>query len=190
VTRAIFLDRDGVLNEPVVRGGRPFPPSNLEELRIYPEASIAISDLKRAGFLLLVITNQPDVARATQTREAVQSINMAIAATLPIDEFFVCWHDDADGCECRKPKPGLILEAAVKYRIDLEQSFLIGDRWRDVDAGAAAGCRTIWIDRSYRERAPESQPNFRTESLNSAAHWILSSMLSANTPTMGQRTTA
>jgi D-glycero-D-manno-heptose 1,7-bisphosphate phosphatase len=172
--RAVFLDRDGVLNESVVRDGKPYPPESVAELKIYPEAPAALARLKAAGFLLIVVTNQPDVARGAQSREAVEAINRAIAAQLPIDDFFVCWHDDPDGCDCRKPKPGLLLDAARRYGIDMHRSFLIGDRWRDIDAGAAAQCRTVLIDRHYRERAPQQAPDFRAESLTAAAEWIFS----------------
>jgi D-glycero-D-manno-heptose 1,7-bisphosphate phosphatase len=169
---AVFLDRDGVLNEPIVREGKPYPPAGVEELRIYPEAAAALARLKTAGFLLIVVTNQPDVARGAQSREAVEAVNRAIAAALPIDGFFVCWHDDPDGCDCRKPKPGLLTQAAARHGIDLSRSFLIGDRWRDMDAGAAAGCRTVLIDRRYAERAPRRAPDFCAESLSAAVEWI------------------
>jgi D-glycero-D-manno-heptose 1,7-bisphosphate phosphatase len=171
--RAVFLDRDGVLNEPILRDGRPYPPMTVGQLRLTPGAADAIRALKDAGFLLIVVTNQPDVARGTQTQEAVGAINAAIAALLPVDEFAVCWHDDADGCHCRKPRPGLLLDSALRHRIDLASSYLIGDRWRDIDAGVAAGCRTILIDRHYQERAPEHSPDFRAESIVAAAGWIL-----------------
>jgi D-glycero-D-manno-heptose 1,7-bisphosphate phosphatase len=171
--RAVFLDRDGVLNEAVVRDGRPYPPASVEELRVFPDAGDALGQLEQSGFLLLVVSNQPDVARGTQTREAVEQIHAALAALLPIREFFVCWHDDADRCGCRKPKPGLLLEAGGKYQIDLAQSFLVGDRWRDIDAGAAAGCHTILIDRHYQERPPQHPPDARVDSLSEAAEWIL-----------------
>jgi D-glycero-D-manno-heptose 1,7-bisphosphate phosphatase len=173
MTRAVFLDRDGVLNESTVRNGQPYPPVSVKELKLFSEASTALSGLKQAGFLLFVVTNQPDVARGRQTRGVVEAMNAAIASALPIDEFLVCWHDDADGCLCRKPQPGLLLEAASKHRLDLAQSFLVGDRWRDVDAGAAAGCRTVLIDRHYRERPPRHPPDFRATSLTSAVDWIL-----------------
>jgi D-glycero-D-manno-heptose 1,7-bisphosphate phosphatase len=171
--KAVFLDRDGVLNEAMVRDGKPYPPATLNELKIYPEAAPAMARLKAAGYLLIVVTNQPDVARGTTPREAVEAINFAIGTALPIDDFLVCWHDGSDDCACRKPKPGLVLEAAGRYAIDLSRSFLIGDRWRDIDAGAAAGCRTILIDRHYRERPPDHAPDFRADSLAAAAEWIL-----------------
>jgi len=171
--RAVFLDRDGVLNEPVVRSGKPYPPGNPEELIIYPEAAGALTRLKSAGYLLIVVTNQPDVARGTILRGTVDRINAALGQALPIDEFRVCWHDDTDGCACRKPKPGLMLEAAGRHAIDLRASYLIGDRWRDIDAGAAAGCRTVLIDRHYRERPPDHAPDCRAGSLAEAVEWIL-----------------
>ena len=172
--RAVFLDRDGVLNEAIVRGGRPYPPSRVEEVKLIPD-TVSLGRLKEAGFLLLVVTNQPDVARKTQSRDVVEAINAVIQAGMPIDEFFVCWHDDAAACDCRKPKPGLLQAAAAKWNIDLRRSFMIGDRWRDIDAGAAAGCATVWIDRQYNERAPHALPDFHTDSLQSAVEWILAS---------------
>jgi D-glycero-D-manno-heptose 1,7-bisphosphate phosphatase len=171
MNRAVFLDRDGVLNEAVMRNGRPYPPGSLAELNLIPDTTL-LGRLKDAGFLLIVITNQPDVARHTQDRGTVEAINAAIGAALPIDEFFVCWHDDADSCDCRKPKPGLFFEAAARREIDLGRSFMVGDRWRDIDAGAAAGCLTVLIDRNYAEKLSQN-PDFRTGSLAAAIDWIL-----------------
>ena len=171
--KAVFLDRDGVLNRSIVRDGTPYPPAGLDELAIYPDAAEALRRLQQAGYLLIVVTNQPDIARGTQTRAAVDLIDSALAAALPIDEFLVCAHDNAANCLCRKPKPGMVLDAAARHAVDLRQSFLIGDRWRDIDCGASAGVRTVLIDRGYRERAPEHAPDFVAESLAAAADWIL-----------------
>ena len=171
--RAVFLDRDGVLNEAILREGRPYPPASVEELRLVPDAAQALAQLKAAGFELIVVTNQPDVARGTQSRAAVEAMNAVLSAALPIDEFCVCFHGDAGGCNCRKPKPGLLKDAAMRRGIDLRRSFMIGDRWRDIDAGAAAGCRTILIDRQYSERGPEHVPDCRVPSLSAAVSWIL-----------------
>jgi D-glycero-D-manno-heptose 1,7-bisphosphate phosphatase len=173
----VFLDRDGVLNEAIVRDGKPYPPAGIHQLKLVPGAALALQRLKQASFLLIVVTNQPDVARGKQTREGVETLHAAIAAALPLDAFFVCWHDDRDRCECRKPKPGLLLEAASRYAIDFRRSFLIGDRWRDIDAGAAAGCRTIQIDRGYNEKPPQSQPDFHASSLTEAVEWIVGASL-------------
>jgi D-glycero-D-manno-heptose 1,7-bisphosphate phosphatase len=178
--RAVFLDRDGVLNEAIVRDGKPYPPRDIRELKVCPDATAALHRLKQASFLLIVVTNQPDVSRGTQTREAVEIMHAAIRAALPIDEFFVCWHDDKDACECRKPKPGLLVEAASRYSINVRRSFLIGDRWRDVDAGSAAGCRTVQIDRHYNEKPPQSPPDCRVGSLTEAVNWILGTLAGAS----------
>jgi len=173
--RAVFLDRDGVLNRPVVRNGRPHPPATLGELEILGDAANALRALKEAGFLLLGVTNQPDVARGTQRREVVEEINAAIRAALPLDDMLVCYHDDADGCPCRKPGPGLLKEAAERHRIDLGASFLVGDRWRDVEAGHAAGCTVVLIDYGYSERAAAGPPpDCTVRSLSEAGAWILS----------------
>lgn len=171
--RAVFLDRDGVLNQAIVRAGRPYPPSNLNEFQIVPGAVAALLRLKEAGFLLVVVTNQPDAARGTQSRERIEELNGAVRAALPVDDFYVCFHGGTEGCPCRKPKPGLLLKAAADRNVDLGRSFLVGDRWSDVDAGAAAGCRTILIDRHYDERPPEHPPDCRVETLASAVDWVL-----------------
>ena len=174
VTRAVFLDRDGVLNLPVVREGKPYPPGSVDQLEVYPDAANALARLREAGYLLIVVTNQPDVARGTQTRRAVEDINAALGAQLPIDEFLVCWHDDWDACDCRKPKPGLVLRGAATHSVDLARSFLIGDRWRDIDCGAAAGVRSVLIDRGYHERGPEVAPAHIAKTLGGAVEWVLS----------------
>jgi len=173
VPKAVFLDRDGVVNRFTMRDGTPRPPAGVDELEVYPDAAEALRKLKEAGYLLIVVTNQPDIARGTQTRQAVDQINAALGEALPIDEFVVCAHDNADNCLCRKPKPGMVLEAAARHAVDLRQSFLIGDRWRDIDCGAAAGVRTVFIERGYGERAPEHAPDFVAGSLGDAAEWIL-----------------
>jgi D-glycero-D-manno-heptose 1,7-bisphosphate phosphatase len=173
VRRAVFLDRDGVLNESVMRLGFASPPSTPSELRIDPEAAAALGALKAAGFLLIVVTNQPDVARGALTREAVEDVNRRLAEALPLDAFYVCWHDDADRCRCRKPLPGMLREAAERFGIDLHASFMVGDRWRDIDAGTAAGCHTVLLERGHREAAPSHPPEYSTVTLRDASDWIL-----------------
>lgn len=172
--RAVFLDRDGVLNRAIVRNGVPHPPATLAELEIVPDASRALEDLRAAGFLLIGVTNQPDVARSTQSRTVVESINAAILAALPLREILVCYHDDPDGCDCRKPRPGLLRQGVAKYAIDLSSSFIIGDRWKDVETGRRAGCATVFLDYDYGESGPDSTPDYTAHSLSEAAAWILS----------------
>ena len=171
--RAVFLDRDGVLNRAMVKDGKPHPPKDISELEVPPDVPAAVKKLKERGFDLLVVTNQPDVSRGTQSRDVVEGINRALASRLPLDEVLVCYHSDEDNCACRKPRPGLLLEAARQRGIDLAASYMVGDRWRDVDAGHNAGCKTILIDSGYRERAPERPPDVRVKSLEEAAEWIL-----------------
>ena len=171
--RAVFLDRDGVINRAVVREGKPYPPAGLEELEILPGVREALDQLKDAGFVLVVVSNQPDVARGTTAREAVETINAKLAESLPVDDFRMCYHDSGDGCDCRKPKPGMLLAAARDHGIDLSASFMVGDRWRDVEAGQRAGCRTLFIDYGYDERQPEAC-DYRVKSLTEAAEIILS----------------
>jgi len=172
MTRAVFLDRDGVINRAIVREGKPYPPATVEQTEILPDVHEALQRLKLHGYLLIVVTNQPDVARGTTTRENVEAINAFLGASLPIDEFRTCYHDSADGCDCRKPRPGSLLAAASRHGIDLGQSFMIGDRWRDVEAGQNAGCRTIFIDYGYNEKQPDAV-DCRVSSLGAAADYIL-----------------
>jgi len=172
MNRAVFLDRDGVINRAHVREGKPYPPSGWAEIEILPDVPQALMTLRRAGFLLIVVTNQPDVARGTTSREAVEEINKHLALHLAIDEFYTCFHDTQDGCECRKPQPGSLLAAARKYTIDLGSSYMVGDRWKDIEAGRRAGCKTIFIDYGYTEKQPESV-DYRVSSLLDAAHIIL-----------------
>lgn len=170
--RAVFLDRDGVINRAVVRDGRPYPPANLTAMEILPGVSDALAALHDAKFMLIVVTNQPDVARGTTPMAVVEEINNHLGSCLPIDEFRTCYHDSSDGCDCRKPLPGAIIAAAKKHGIDLGESFMVGDRWRDIEAGQRAGCKTIFIDYGYDEKQPESV-NYRVRSLKEASQFIL-----------------
>jgi D-glycero-D-manno-heptose 1,7-bisphosphate phosphatase len=169
---AVFLDRDGVLNRAIVRDGKPLPPQTLAEFAILPGVPDALRHLRQAGFALVVVTNQPDVARGTQSRSVVEAINLELTSRLPLDAVQVCYHDDADRCACRKPKPGLLVESAASLGLALETSYMVGDRWRDVEAGRAAGCKTILIDRGYSERG-DCTPDHRASDLAEAAEWIL-----------------
>jgi D-glycero-D-manno-heptose 1,7-bisphosphate phosphatase len=152
--RAVFLDRDGVINRAIVRDGRPHPPASADELEILPRVAEALDRRKAAGFRLIVVTNQPDVARGTTARATVEAIHASLARALPIDEFRVCYHDSGDHCGCRKPEPGLLLDAGRDWQLDLSACYMVGDRWRDVEAGQRAGCATIFVDHDYTERQP------------------------------------
>lgn len=170
--RGVFLDRDGVLNRARIRDGRPYPPRDVSEAELLPDALAACRQLKAAGAVLVVVTNQPEVRRGTAEAESVHAINAWLRAHLPVDDIGVCLHDDADHCDCRKPKPGLLVQAAADHGLDLPSSIMVGDRWRDVGAGQQAGCRTVFIDRNYAERQPES-PDLTVSELGDAVPWII-----------------
>jgi len=155
MSRAIFLDRDGVLNRPVISAGKSYPPARVEDLEIYEGLSERLQRLKDRGFVLIVVTNQPDVARGVTRKSTVEAINRLIAREIPaIERFLVCFHDTCDNCDCRKPKPGLLLTGAAEFKVDLKRSYMVGDRASDVEAGIAVGSRTIFIDRAYNEPPP------------------------------------
>jgi D-glycero-D-manno-heptose 1,7-bisphosphate phosphatase len=172
--RAVFLDRDGVINRAVVRDHRPYPPETLDKLDLLPGVADALQKLRQAEYLLIVVTNQPDVARGTLSRETLDAMHRSLSEQLPLDDILVCCHTDADRCSCRKPLPGMLLEAAAKHNIDLSASFMVGDRWRDIEAGYNAGCRTILIHYGYSEKSPDYPPDLCVGSLREAAEWILS----------------
>ncbi|HXR04785.1 MAG TPA: HAD family hydrolase [Verrucomicrobiae bacterium] len=172
--RAVFLDRDGVINRALERDSKPYPPRNLNEFEILPGVVAACKKLKQAGYLLVVATNQPDIGRGTLKQEIVEMIHAEMCRRLPIDRVEVCYHPGRgqSNCDCRKPKPGMLQRAARELGIDLKQSWMVGDRWRDVDCGQAAGCRTIFIDRGYAEELRQ-KPHFSAGNLAEAADIIL-----------------
>jgi D-glycero-D-manno-heptose 1,7-bisphosphate phosphatase len=188
--RAVFLDRDGVLNRPVVRDGLPFPPASPDEFELYPGVVEGCRQLKEAGFVLIVVTNQPDVGRGTQSRESVDAMHIALRAAIPeLDGIEVCFHagsSHGDPCDCRKPKPGMILRTAARHGLDLKSSFLIGDRWRDVDCAQAAGCRAVFVDHAYRETL-HATPEFIVSTFPEAVATILSAAAENNLAEMRPR---
>ena len=168
---AVFLDRDGVINRAVTRDGTPHPPTCLADLELLPNVVESLKELKAHGYWLVVVTNQPDVARGTSSRELVEAIHEHLKVELGLDAVLSCFHDDADRCDCRKPRPGMLLRAAREMGIDLRSSFMVGDRWRDVEAGRRAGCRTFFIDYGYVDKSPDSC-DYRVESLAEAVRII------------------
>jgi len=174
MSKAVFVDRDGVLNRSLLRNGKLLPPASADELELLPGVAEACAALRAAGFLLIVVTNQPDVARGTQNRQTVAAIHAVIREKVPLDDIRVCYHDDDDGCECRKPKPGLLLQAAKDWDIDIRCSFLVGDRWKDIAAARNAGCRAVQVENGQPEKEDAwASPDLRVRSLKEAADWIL-----------------
>ena len=174
---AVFLDRDGIINRAIVRDGKPYPPAQLDELEILPGAAASLSRLAKFGYVLIGVSNQPDVARGTQSRDVVESFNALIQSKLPVREIFVCYHDNVDHCDCRKPKAGLILQAADKYKLDLSNSWMVGDRWKDIAAGQAVGLKTIFVDYHYAEAYKGTPADFTVEDTVYLADIILKGQL-------------
>jgi len=179
---AVFLDRDGTLNKAIVRDGKPYPPSTPDEFVLLPGVLEGCLKLKKAGFFLIVATNQPDVGRGTQKKEIVEAIHARALQQLPIDCVEVCYHAGrGEACDCRKPAPGMLLRAARALAIDLSKSWMIGDRWRDIDCGHAAGCRTIFIDQNYDEQL-RAIPDFTACDFLQAAAIVLNNSSQPHTP--------
>jgi len=171
--RAVFLDRDGVLVIPQMRDGRSYAPRSLNDFRFYPEAKAALADLKQAGYLLVVVTNQPDVGKGLISQPTLDQMHDRIRKELCVDRIEVCPHTQADECSCRKPKPGMLLNVANECQIDLTKSFMVGDRASDVAAGLAAGCETIFIDLDYVSELKPESPGHTVRSIVEAARIIL-----------------
>lgn len=172
-SKAVFLDRDGVLVVPTFRNGRSYAPRSLEQFATYPAARSCLDRLKEAGFLIVVVTNQPDVGGGFLEREVVEEMHVRLRRELPVDLVEVCTHTSEAGCDCRKPKPGMILEASRRHGIDLGRSFMVGDRASDTAAGRAAGCRTAFLDLSYEAERPPENADFYGSSLPEITDWIL-----------------
>ncbi len=170
--RAVFLDRDGVLNRSLVRSGRPYAPVHLDHFTLLPNVPEAVCRLREAGFLTIVVTNQPDIATGKQSLETLAEMHRLLREWVPLDDIRICHHADVDRCECRKPKPGLLTGAAHDFGLDLSQSYMVGDRWRDIAAGLAAGCMTVFVDHGYREQRPD-RPDAVVADLPEAVEWIL-----------------
>jgi D-glycero-D-manno-heptose 1,7-bisphosphate phosphatase len=170
--RAVFLDRDGVLTEAAVLDGKPQSPRLASEMVILDEAYGACQELERAGLMRICVTNQPEIARGGMDQAELDAMNATLRSELSLDAIIVCPHDDADGCDCRKPKPGMWLAAAERFGIDLGASFTVGDRWRDIDAGRSAGTRNVFIDRGYDE-ALSGEPDVTVGGIEEATRWII-----------------
>jgi D-glycero-D-manno-heptose 1,7-bisphosphate phosphatase len=174
--RAVFLDRDGVINRAEIVNGKSFAPQSLEKFELLPGVEEATRKLSDHGFRLIVVTNQPDVALGRIRRDVVEVMHERIRRTLPVDDIKVCYHTDADNCSCRKPKPGMLTEAGRQWGIDLAASYMIGDRWRDIAAGKAAGCKTILVRAEHDDCHAES-PDAIVQSLLEASTMLVEGKL-------------
>jgi transaldolase len=174
--RAVFLDRDGVLVVPEMRNGRSYAPRRIEAFRIYPHAAESLARLKAAGYLLIVVTNQPDIGNGLVSVDVVNEMHRLMAQALPIDRIEICPHSQSEGCNCRKPKPGMLINAARHCEIDLAGSVMVGDRFSDLEAGRAAGCRTIFMDLDDGSEVKPVAADYAVRSLAEAVDVILNVM--------------
>jgi D-glycero-D-manno-heptose 1,7-bisphosphate phosphatase len=173
MTKAVFLDRDGVINRNIVRDGRPYAPVALSDFVILPGVAEAVETLRQTGLKIIVATNQPDVGAGKQSRAVIEQMHDVLRSKVRVDDIEVCFHVEGDACQCRKPRPGMLLRSAEKHGIDLSQSWMVGDRWRDVEAGQAAGCKTVFVDYNYpSERRPE-HADVVVQSLTEAVPFLL-----------------
>jgi D-glycero-D-manno-heptose 1,7-bisphosphate phosphatase len=172
MNRAVFLDRDGVLNRLLVRDGHAYAPGAPADLEILPGVPESLAELRAAGFVLIAVTNQPDVSRGLITRSGVEEIHAVMRRLLPLTDIRCCFHDDADRCACRKPAPGLLYASAVDHDVTLATSFMVGDRWRDIEAGRRAECTTVLLDHPVEESVPVAS-DMRAVDLPDAVRQIL-----------------
>ena len=172
--KAVFLDRDGVINETVLVDGARIPPRTVNEFRLIDGVADAVERLRLAGFTLIVVTNQPDVARGNQSTIVIDAMHEILRLSIAIDDIVTCVHDDADACDCRKPKPGMLTSSILRYGLDASRSYMVGDRWRDVTAGRLAGCTTILVGPDW-ESPMSDAPDLRARDLREAAEIICQS---------------
>lgn len=170
---AIFLDRDGVINKVILRDGKPYSPRKLDEFVFTDGIREAVYKMKEFGYKVFVVSNQPDVARGEISQDVLNLMTGKMRFDLPLDDIFICPHDDYHDCLCRKPKPGMLIEAAEKWEIDLGSSFLIGDTWKDIAAGKAAGCKAILLDAPYNQG---TDCDYRVRSLREAVESFIKPM--------------
>ena len=177
---AVFLDRDGVLTIPIFRDGRSYAPRSLAEFQLYPDAEASVARLKSAGFLVIVATNQPDVTAGLMSAEVLQEMHRRLRACLAVDDIETDMDTRANAGPRRKPNPGMLLDAAEGWGIDLAASYMVGDRASDIEAGVAAGCRaSVFIDHGYEAEAPPAAQAHTASSLSGAVDWILADSRSA-----------
>lgn len=168
--KAVFLDRDGVINKPIVRDGKAFSPRSKDEFKFIDGVAQAVKSFKDADLTVIVVTNQPDIARNRLSWSDLEWMTKKVMTETLVDDVLVCPHDDYDNCHCRKPKPGMLLDAAAKWNIDLSRSYMIGDSWKDIEAGENAGCCSILIDAVYNQ---EVFCDFQVKNLTDAANLII-----------------
>lgn len=153
--RAVFLDRDGVINRAIVVDGKPFAPVKRSEFKLIDGVEFSLTRLREMGFVNVIVTNQPDLSTGKQNASDLDSTHIWMLQTLDLDAILVCPHLRTDNCDCRKPKPGLLEQARERFDIDYGKSYLVGDRWSDIEVGQVVGLRAnFFIDYGYCEPKP------------------------------------
>jgi len=172
LNRAVFLDRDGVINKAITIDGKGYAPRLLKDFKIFPKVKNDVIKLKKRGFKVFVITNQPDIGNKLIKKKTLNEMHSFLKAKVPIDKIYFCPHTKNDRCKCRKPKPGMIIKASNESKIYLKESYVVGDRKIDIDAGLKAGCKTIFVNNNYYEKKPTKQEK-TVKSLHAAVKYIL-----------------
>ena len=172
MNKAVFLDRDGVINKPIIIDGKGYAPQLLKDFKIFPKVKSDVKKLKNKGFKVFVITNQPDIGNKLLKKKTLNEMHSLLKAKVSIDKIYCCSHTRNDRCKCRKPKPGMIIKASNESKINLKESYMVGDRKIDIDAGLKAGCKTIFVNNNYYEKRPTKQEK-TVKSLHAAVKYIL-----------------
>ena len=180
--RGVFLDRDGILSIPEFRDGRSFAPRSVANFRLYEDVPEAVRRLKQNGFVVVVVTNQPDIGAGLVMREEVDAMHEQLCAQAPIDGIELCPHVAGDTCECRKPAPGMLKYAACNHQLDLNESFMVGDRVSDVEAGRRAGCRTVFVDLGYTAECAPKHAHYTCSGVLASVEWIVDQPVLNSTP--------
>jgi D-glycero-D-manno-heptose 1,7-bisphosphate phosphatase len=162
--KAIFFDRDGVLNKTLLKNGKPYAPRNIKDFKIISDAYSILSYLKSLNYLMFVVTNQPDVGNGYMDKIIVEEMHEMILDQLPIQEIFTCYHSQKDNCSCRKPKTGMLEKAHKKFNLNIKDCFIVGDRFSDIEAGQKFKFQTVMIGTGYGEK-PLAKPDFNIDKL-------------------------
>ena len=172
MNKAVFLDRDGVINKTIIIDGKSYAPRLLKDFKIFPKVKSDVKKLKNNGFKVFVITNQPDIGNKLLKKKTLNEMHSLLKTKVSIDKIYYCPHTRSDRCKCRKPKPGMIIKASNESNIYLKESYMVGDRKIDIDAGLKAGCKTIFVNNNYYEKKPTKQEK-TVKSLHAAVRYIL-----------------
>jgi len=146
MNQAVFFERDGILNVARIERQHQVCPLTLDEFRVNEAIAPLLGKLKAGGFLLIATTNQPGLSRGYQSHRELDRMHELLQRKLPLDDILVCPHDETDHCPCHKPKPGLLVEAAFKWHLDLARSFVVSEKWQDAEAARMVGCTSLLVD--------------------------------------------